>query len=241
MEKNMTVAIQHISRNDYILKHIHLVEKIAQKISYSLPKHVDSDDLLHVGLIGLIEAVDRYDESRGIPFKSYAELRIRGAMLDSLRKLDWAPRSVRRMYKEIQKAHRYLSKQYGSPVRNIEVAQFLQMDVEDVERILRDATSTHVLSLSKPLGRDSETSIGEMVRCQKETPVEDLLQIESCTHLQNGIEQLEERERMVIELYYYKGLKLREIGEEMGVTESRVCQIRAAAIRNLRKKILIQG
>ena len=237
----MTVAIQHILRNDYILKHIHLVEKIAQKISYTLPKHVDSDDLLHVGMVGLIEAVDRYDETRGIPFKSYAELRIRGAMLDSLRKLDWAPRSVRRMYKEIQKAHRYLSKQYGSPATYSDVAQFLQMNVSDVERILRDATSTHMLSLSKPIGRESDTSIGEMIPSKGETPIDEILQMESCTHLQQGIEQLEERERTVIELYYYKGLKLREIGEEMGVTESRVCQIRAAAIRNLRKKILISN
>jgi len=237
----MTVAIQHISRNDYILKHIHLVEKIAQKISFSLPKHVNCDDLLHVGMIGLIEAVDRYDEERGIPFKSYAELRIRGAMLDSLRKLDWAPRSVRRIYKEIQKAHRYLSKQYGSPVGYSDVARFLKMEKEEVERILRDATATHILSLSKPLVRDSDTSIGEMVPCQDENPMEEIIQLESCTHLQQGIDQLDHRERMVIELYYYQGLKLREIGEEIGVTESRVCQIRASAIRNLRKKILVLG
>ena len=235
----MTVAIQHMLRNDYILQHVYLVEKIAQRLSYTLPHHIDSDDLLHVGMIGLIEAVDRYDEERGIPFKSYAELRIRGAMLDSLRKMDWAPRSVRRIYKEIKKAHQYLSEQYGRPVSHKDVAQFLKMDIEEVNRILRDATSTHILSLSKPLSRESETSIGDMIPSSCETPIEEMMQNESVLHLQDGIEQLEDRERMVIKLYYYKGLKLREIGEKMGVTESRVCQMRASAIRNLRKKILV--
>ena len=237
----MTVAIQTFSRQDYILKHLHLVEKIANKLSYSLPQHVDVDDLLNVGMIGLIESVDRYDQSRGIPFKSYAELRIRGAMLDSLRKMDWAPRSVRRMYKEIKKAHHYLAEQQGGVVKNKDVALFLKMDLEDVERILYDATSTHVLSLSKTLSKDSDTSIGEMVPCKGETPIEQMMYSESVVCLQTGISQLEDRERLVIELYYYKGLRLREIGLKMGVTESRVCQMRASAIRNLRKKILLSS
>ena len=153
------------------------LKKIAQRLSYTLPHHIDSDDLLHVGMIGLIEAVDRYDEERGIPFKSYAGLRIRGAMLDSLRKMDWAPRSVRRIYKEIKKAHQYLSEQYGRPVSHKDVAQFLKMDIEEVNRILRDATSTHILSLSKPLSRESETSIGDMIPSSCETPIEEMMQM----------------------------------------------------------------
>ena len=139
----------------------------------------------------------------------------------------------------MKKAHQYLSEQYGRPVSHKDVAQFLKMDIEEVNRILRDATSTHILSLSKPLSRESETSIGDMIPSSCETPIEEMMQNESVLHLQDGIEQLEDRERMVIKLYYYKGLKLREIGEKMGVTESRVCQMRASAIRNLRKKILV--
>jgi len=214
-----------------------LVKYIAQRLACRLPDSICLDDLISTGVLGLMDAIEKYDPTRGTTFKTYAELRIRGAMLDELREWDWAPRSVREKERALTQAYAALERQHGRPADEEEVAALLGLDLDTFSAWLSDVRGVSVLSLDRPLELEphgnTSTALARLVDAApgplQMTEAQDLR-----THLAAAIDQLPEREKVVLSLYYYEELTMQEIGEVLDVTLSRISQIRTKAILHLR-------
>jgi RNA polymerase sigma factor for flagellar operon FliA len=193
------------------------------------------DDLVQAGMIGLLEASRNYDASQGASFETYAGIRIRGAMLDEIRKGDWAPRSLHRKVREIAKAVAAIEAETGKDAIDAEVAQRIGLSLDEYHRTLQDATGYRVFSFEElPAGEESMTeTIGDRIRTPSEEVEDDLFR----TALASAIDNLPERERLVMSLYYREELNLRETGAVLGVSESRVCQIHAQALVRLKARM----
>ncbi|MBM73980.1 MAG: FliA/WhiG family RNA polymerase sigma factor [Proteobacteria bacterium] len=228
-------------RQACIVNNIKLVEKVVNRLRYRLPKHVDTEELTHIGMVGLIEAVDRYDETRGVPFANYAELRVRGAILDSLRQQDRVSRSSRHRYKELIEASKHLHSRLGRKPSQNELALFMGLSIKDVRKVFTEVAFSSVTSLDQPLAADGSLSLSEVISSQEESPEQICVKNEDHLSLKEAISQLSDRERFIIEHYYYKGLKLREIGLLLEVTESRICQLRASALRKLQGVLIVSA
>jgi RNA polymerase sigma factor for flagellar operon FliA len=226
-------------RQTNIVNNIKLVEKVVGRLRYRLPYHLDTEELVHIGMVGLIEAVDRFDETRGVPFANYAELRIRGAVLDSLRQQDRVSRSNRHRYKELMEASRHLHQRLGRAPSKQELAEFMDLSIRDIRKVFTEVAYSSVSSLDQPLAVEGSLSLSEVLPSDDETPEALCAQQESYTTLQGAVSALSDRERFIIEHYYYKGLKLREIGLLLSVTESRVCQLRASALKKLQSALIL--
>jgi RNA polymerase sigma factor for flagellar operon FliA len=225
------------SREEFILSYHGFVCKIANKLKSRLPDSVPRADLIAVGMIGLIEAYDRFDASKGVPFSSYAELRTRGAMIDMLRQQDWVPRSIRRRTRELNECSGWFQKKHERRVSKSELAELLQITEKQLEkRISRDQISVLISTEQQVYGSDG-ISVGEQLASKEPLVEEQIFLEEREIALRSGIDSLPPKERLTIELYYSQGLSLRSIGEELGVTESRACQIRGKAIQKLQKKL----
>ena len=216
-----------------ILEFYPLVKAIASQLVQRLPSCVDRDDLISIGVLGLIEAYDRFDVSKNVPFKSYAELRIRGAMIDYLRKQDWVPRSVRRRHDYMEQSKQLLEKHLKRKVSQQELANSMEMSLPDFYRYVRDAQVCHLVSIDTPV-TDEQYSLHEVIATETSSPEEDILFKQRKQQLSIEIENLSSRERRAIKMYYYQRLNLKKIGQALGVSESRACQIRGAAIQNIR-------
>ena len=215
-----------------------LVKYSAQRLASRLPASVCLEDLMSAGAIGLMDAMEKYDPTRGTTFKTYAEVRIRGAMLDALREWDWVPRSVREKERALTQAYAALERQHGRPADDEEVAAFLELDSNTFADWLTDVRGVAVFSLDMPLELDfpGNTLTSRDTLLADETPgpqqcaeTQDLKK-----HLAVAIDQLPEREKIVLSLYYYEELTMQEIGEVLEVTLSRISQIRTKAILHLR-------
>lgn len=217
------------SRDELITAHLPKVKFIADRIAAKLPPSVERDDLYGAGVVGLIDAVERFDESRGIAFTTFAELRVRGAILDNLRSADWASRAVRRRGREIQAAYSFLEQQKGDRVSEAEVAEYMKIPVEELRENLRDIRGLKISNLDE---RDEETGlcVADLVVDDSPSPLDALDKKQSRERLAKSIDKLPERERQVIALYYVEELTMKEIGDVLGVTESRVSQLRSQAI-----------
>jgi RNA polymerase sigma factor for flagellar operon FliA len=212
-----------------VLQHAPLVKRIAYHLAGRLPASVDVDDLIQAGMLGLMEAAANFAANRGASFETYAGIRIRGAMIDALRKLDWAPRSVHRKAREVAAAIRELERETGGEARDVEVARHLGLSLSDYHRILQDAASCQLTSLD-----DGITSgVGD----QSADPLRDTVNEEFRAALARAIDELPERERLVMSLYYDQELNLKEIGAVLRVTESRVCQIHGQALLRLKARL----
>lgn len=224
------------ARDELIMAHLPKVKFIADRIAAKLPPSVERDDLYGAGVVGLIDAVERFDESRGIAFTTFAELRVRGAILDNLRSADWASRNVRRRGREIQAAYAHLEQQKGESVSEAEVAEYMKVPVEELRENLRDIRGLKISNLDE---RDEETGlcVADLVPDNALSPLEALAGKENRTRLAAAIDQLPERERQVIALYYVEELTMKEIGDVLGVTESRVSQLRSQAIVRLKTNL----
>jgi RNA polymerase sigma factor for flagellar operon FliA len=213
------------------------VKYIAQRLACRLPASVCLDDLMSAGALGLMDAIEKYDPTRGTTFKTYAELRIRGAMLDDLREWDWAPRSVRQKEHALTQAYAELERQHGRPADDEEVAAFLGLDRDTFADWLSDVRGVSVLSLDMPLDLEPDGNTGTaLARLVDDAPsplqiaeTEDLKR-----HLGEAIDQLPEREKVVLSLYYYEELTMHEIGQVLELTLSRISQIHTKAILHLR-------
>ncbi len=221
------------SDTELVQRHSDLVRRIAHHLAARLPASVDVADLIQAGLIGLLEAARNYNGTHGASFETYAGIRIRGAMLDELRRGDWAPRSVHRRLREISTAMRAIEQEQGREVRDVEVADRLGIGVEEYYRHLQDATQCQVLSISGPDGSDDDL---ESV-AQEGGPQDEVERGEFQAELAAAIDSLPEREKLVLSLYYDDELNLREIGEVLEVSESRVCQVHGQALLRLRAKL----
>jgi RNA polymerase sigma factor for flagellar operon FliA len=201
-----------------------------------LPPTVQVDDLVQSGMIGLLEASRNYDASQGASFETYAGIRIRGAMLDEIRKGDWAPRSLHRKVREISRVVAEIEAETGRDARDAEVAARLNMDLDSYYQTLQDATSHKVFSFEDLPSKDDIISEGLYERIPE--PSENVEKEKFKNALAQAIASLPERERLVMSLYYREELNLRETGEVMGVSESRVCQIHSQALVRLKARMV---
>lgn len=212
-----------------------LVKRLAFQLMAKLPASVQAEDLIQNGMIGLLDAIGRYEEGLGAQFETYAVQRIRGAMLDGLRENDWVPRGVRREMRRVEQAIHQLEHRHGRPPSESELAATLDMPLADYQKLLQEARG-HQLIYLEDLSGDQED--GDFLDRNVASPALDPLALledqDMKATLVRGIEALPEREKTVMALYYDDDLNLKEIGEILGVTESRVCQLHSQAIARLR-------
>jgi RNA polymerase sigma factor for flagellar operon FliA len=223
------------SRDELVMQNVALVKSLAQRLAQRLPSQVQVEDLVSAGVLGLIEAAGRYKSSLGVPFQAFARRRIHGAMLDALRDLDWAPRSLRRLRRDVDSAVASERARLGREPEEREIASALGMTVAQYERALEQLRT---LELAAARELDAPTADGtpllEFCVDPGETAVQTIERKELRAHLAQAIGQLPERERQILALYYEEELTLAEIGEVIGVCESRVCQLRGLAVTRLR-------
>lgn len=213
-----------------VVQHAELVKRIAYHLIGRLPASVEVADLIQAGMIGLLEAAGNYTAGKGASFETFAGIRIRGAMVDALRKLDWAPRSVHRKAREAAAAMREVELEEGREARDVEVAKRMGVSLEDYHRVVQDAASRQLASLD-----DSESVEGVVDR--EPDPFGELQDGEFRGALATAIGDLPERERLVMSLYYDDELNLKEIGAVLKVSESRVCQLHGQALVRLRARL----
>ena len=222
-----------------ISEFVPLIKSIARRLNLRLPAHLDEEDLISAGIIGLMDAMTRYNPERGAKFKTYAEFRIRGAMLDEIRSMDWIPRSVRDRIAILQRVQRDLLNRYGRPPMAEELAAALTMSVEELADFLPRAQGAMLVSI-EDLGAE-ELSEHKLLRVVTEAvsrdPLSNLMAENMREVLEEAIQQLPEKERSVLMLYYCDELTMSEIGSSLNVTESRVCQIHSQAITHLKAKL----
>ena len=228
-------------RDRLILTYAPLVKYVAGRLGSGLPAHVDEGDLVSYGLLGLIGAIERYDPSRDIKFETYAIARIKGAIIDELRALDWVPRSVRSRAREIERAIAELEAKTGLAPTDEQIAAKIGISVDELEESLTDISRSSIAALDElwSLSGDGD-QISLMDTIEDETgprPEAALDQTEMREALADAIARLPEREKLVVTLYYYEELTLREIGEVLGVTESRVSQLHTKAILRLKARL----
>jgi RNA polymerase sigma factor FliA len=218
-----------------------LIKYIASRIAIRLPPHIDLNDLINAGVIGLIDAIEKFDATKQIKFKTYAEFRIRGAILDELRSMDWVPRSVRQKARKVEDAYSRLEYNLGRPASDAEVAREMNVDIDTFHKLLSETASVSLLSLDD-LGEDdadlSKRNLLEYIlQDEKDWPSHKIRYAEVREIVAKGIQTLPDKERMVISLYYYDELTMKEIGHVLKFTESRVSQIHTKAILRLRSKM----
>lgn len=228
------------ARDQLIVHYSPLVKYVAGRVGVGLPQNVEQADLVSYGLFGLIDAIDKFEPERGFKFETYAISRIKGNILDELRAIDWVPRSVRAKARQIENAYAALeSKLHRTPTEE-EVADELEMTAEQLQTALSKISFVGVIALDEFVGssdRDSGATLGDTIATDDEGPG-DLFEVQEMRDLlSEAVERLPEREKVVLTLYYYEGLTLAKIGEVIGVTESRVCQIHTKAILQLRSRM----
>lgn len=217
-----------------------LVKRIALHLAARLPASVQIDDLIQAGMIGLLEASQKYDASKGASFETYAGIRIRGAMMDEMRRGDWVPRSVHRNARRISEAIHEVEAKTGRDAQDHEVAEYLEMTLEQYHGCLRDASSGRLFSLDEmDLDGDSPVAAGpyDNLESSSKSPLADIERGNFLNHLTAAIEKLPEREKLVLALYYDEQLNLKEIGKVLEVSESRVSQIHSQATMRLRSRL----
>jgi len=236
-KKTMNPSIRDKMLNEYLP----LVRNVAGRMAIGFPKSVELNDLISTGVIGLIEAFNNYDPSRGVKFETYAVPRIRGAILDELRALDWVPRSTRAKSREIEKAMTKLENRLGRSPSERELAKQLNISTDELLSALDDVSSTALLSLDELICREDDNRqvprIETIQNDNVDNVLNDLERGELRMFLINAISTLSEQERLVVALYYYEELTLKEIGEVMLISESRVSQIHTKAVLRLRALI----
>jgi RNA polymerase sigma factor FliA len=226
-------------REKLLLEHLPQVKYIARRIHDRLPAQVPLDDLIHAGVVGLIDAVEKFDPGKNVQLRSYAKFRIRGAILDSLREMDWSPRHLRRQARRIEEAHRELKLRLGRAATEPELAKELGMKLEDFQHLLGELRGLDLGSLqAESIDPQSEEEvISYRPGGTDKDPFFLCLHGEIRSHIATALDDLDERERQVVTLYYLEELTMKEVGAVLGVGESRVSQIHSAAIVRLRARL----
>lgn len=226
---------QMTDKNELVERHALLVKRIAHHLLARLPASVLVDDLIQAGMIGLLEASRNFDGSKGASFETFAGIRIRGSMLDEIRKGDWTPRSVHKNGRAITEAIRQVERETGRDARDVDVAEKLQVGIDDYHQMLLEVNSGKLIGI-EDLGVTEDVVTNEQTK-GSDTPFEDLLQGSFQKALAHAITTLPEREAIVLSLYYDEELNLREIGEVLDVSESRVSQIHSQAMLKLKVRM----
>ncbi len=224
-----------------IVSMLPLVKTVVGRIAISLPQHISQDDLLSAGLIGLMDAVRRYDPAKGSSLKSYVAMRVRGAVLDELRSMDWAPRSVHRQARDFRKIQQALEQRLGREASESELAEEMHISIDELERVLANIRPASFISLQDVRslqGMDGDLTQEECIQDTKaKSPLDISLTAEHHRLVVETIQSLSPIEQKVLALYYYEDLRLKEIAETLNVTESRVSQIHTLAIQRLRARL----
>jgi RNA polymerase sigma factor for flagellar operon FliA len=218
-----------------LLEHLPIVRFLARRIHERLPQHVDIEDLVSAGVVGLMDAFAKFDPGKKVQFRSYAQFRIRGAILDSLRTLDWSPRELRRKGRAVEEAIRVLTQRMGKAPGEVEVAAEMTLSLEEYQQLLGDLKGLEIGTLHMERNEDSgEEELAYIPGRPDEDPLFRCLRGELEERLSEAIAHLPDRERLVMTLYYYEEMTMREIGLALGVVESRVSQVHASAVVHLR-------
>jgi RNA polymerase sigma factor for flagellar operon FliA len=231
-------------RDQLIVRYSPLVKFVAGRVSAGLPQSIEQADLVSYGMFGLIDAIEKFDTSRNIKFETYAITRIKGAIIDELRSIDWVPRSVRAKARAVEQAYASLEAALGRAPSDSEVASELQMSEGDLQSIFGQISYIGIVALDEVISgggsdRGESVTLGDSLADRGEGPmaafeVEEMKQI-----LAGAINRLGDREKIVLSLYYYENLTLAQIGQVLGVTESRVCQIHTKAVMQLRGRLIM--
>jgi RNA polymerase sigma factor FliA len=228
-----------LTREEIVHKYLHLVKYVAGRISINLPPNVEINDLINDGILGLIDATEKYDDARGVKFETYAITRINGAILDALRALDWVPRAVRQRARELERVHQELESEYGRAASPDEIAERMGLTRKELDVLMQKIRGTSVLSLEEFLPNEKGYEI-PLLGTLKDTDTDVTTAVEARevkAALVKAVEDLPPQERTVISLYYFEGLTLKEIKGVLNVSESRVSQIHAQAVIHLRGKL----
>ena len=238
--KQDTQGVDGKLRDQLIMDYANLIRFVAQRIASRLPANIEVDDLISSGVIGLMDAIEKYDPSRDNKFKTYAEFRIRGAILDELRTQDWVPRSVRDKAKRIERTFQELEQKFGRPATDDEVCTALEMTTEEYFDMVSKVKSISLISiddLSGPGQTDRRSLLDSIENPSSKNPFAQLKSKGVKEILMKHIDDLPEKQKLVLSLYYYEDLNLKEIGKILDVTESRVSQLHTQAVIKLRSKI----
>jgi RNA polymerase sigma factor for flagellar operon FliA len=234
---------EHRLRDRLVLHYAPLVKYVAGRVGTGLPAHVDVGDLVQSGIFGLVDAIEKFEPERGLKFETYAMQRIRGAILDELRSQDWVPRSVRSRARELERAMERLGARLQRQPLDTELATEMGIKVEELSELYAQLQLTSVVALDELVaaGRGTASLAETLPDEAAEDPVASLVDLDNRRQLARAIEQLNERDRVVVTLYYFENLTLAEIGKVLGVTESRVCQLHTRAVLRLRAKLVEQS
>lgn len=232
--------VDGLTKEEIVVKYASLVKYLAQKLALRLPANIELDDLISAGVMGLMDAVDKYDETRENKFKTYAEFRIRGAMLDELRAQDWVPRSVREKAKQLERVFSRLEQKLGRQATEEEVREDMRLTHEEFQDLLYEVRSISLLNfddLSSLTKADKKSMVGLVENGKIPNPFAEISKSNVKGLVEKAIKDLPEKQRLVLALYYYEDLNLKEIGDILEVTESRVSQLHTQAILRLRSRL----
>jgi RNA polymerase sigma factor for flagellar operon FliA len=228
-------------RDQLIIRYAPWVKFIAMRMAAKLPAHIQAEDLISAGIIGLIDALDKFNPAREVQFKTYAQIRIQGAMKDELRALDWASRSMRQKVKRLEQAYATLEREFGRPPSSEEVANSLGIPMDEFEEMLDDVKSTSLVSLEElgqgPASEDKTNLLEALLTREDQDPLEVLNLQDLKKALSLAIADLPEKERLVLSLYYFEELTMKEVGKVLNLTESRISQLHTQTILRLRSKL----
>jgi RNA polymerase sigma factor for flagellar operon FliA len=223
------------AKKKLIENYLHIVDYVSSRLAIGLPKNVSKDDLSSNGVMGLIDAIDKFDYKRGLQFETYGSWRVRGAILDSLRQGDWVPRSVREKSKKIEEAYQQLEQKYLRSVSDSEMSQYLEISEREYQQMLQEVAVMTLCSLEDPIREEeSETRLSMLIDDKAKNPDYKINEFYMQECLVKGIEKLTEKERIVVSLLYYEDLSLSEIAEVMSLSPSRISQLHSKAILRLR-------
>lgn len=237
-QENQRAALAN--RDELIVSHLPMVKYLVGKIASQLPPHLDREDLMSAAIVGLITAAERFDPLRGVQFKTFVEQRIRGTIMDELRSQDWLTRSVREKFKRLEREFASLEQKLGRNPTSEEVAAAMQMEMDDYFKLLEEVHFLSVVSLDDSWEDEDGGSFGLLDVLEdkaSENPQEQMMAREMVNVMAEAIEALPEKERIVITLYYYEEMNLKEIGAVLSLTESRICQLHSQAVLRLRSKM----
>jgi RNA polymerase sigma factor FliA len=233
--ENVNLALEE--RNRLVLEQLPQVRYIAQKIHARLPHHIQLEDLVNTGVLGLIEALAKYDPSRNVGLQSYARYRIQGAILDSLREQDWSPRLLRQKGRQLEQAREILRGRLGRNPSQSELAVELEVTEDQLNRLLSDLKGLEVSSLQEPVFSDGHVLAETVADTAEENPFDLCESAEINGLLAQALSKLPSRKRHILSLYYFKGMTMKEVGSHMGVCESRISQIHSAAVASLKARM----
>ena len=233
----MVAVLAHAHADDIVTAHLPLIRTIARRLSKRLPPSVEVEELVNIGVLGLMDAHDRFDATKGVPFKSYAEMRIKGQMIDALRADDIVPRSVRRKHNRLEQERAQLTHRLGRAPNHEEVREQLDLNEAAYTRYVNDATVARVVSLDAPVGEEGDAALVDCLARPEGTAEDDLGTRQLRKSVAVAVAHLPEKERAAVTLYYLQRMTLKEIGEHLGVTESRACQLRGQGVKRLQYRL----